>query len=86
MKLYSRGQMLFFSALSALIVGMLALGFGLVKWPIGGDKAEIATAEVPAEEPTFALRQSQSDPKLLRTSDLASFSEDERENISVYVV
>ncbi len=84
MKLYSRGQMLFFSALSALIVGMLALGFGLVKWPIGGDKAEIATAEVPAEEPTFALRQSQSDPKLLRTSDLASFSEDERENISVY--
>ena len=37
MKLYSRSQLIFFSLMSALIVGLFALGIGLVRLP--GSKA-----------------------------------------------
>lgn len=89
MKLYSRGQLVFFSLLSALIVGMLALGLGVLRFP--GQRA--APAEpVSAPSPkagsdafeTLGLRQAPDNRDLVPVSELTPFSEDERENISVY--
>jgi S1-C subfamily serine protease len=88
MKLYSRGQLIIFSVLSALIVAMLAFGFGLVRRPASRG-AEVATAvagdkESAATEAFDSLGLKVSDRNLRPVADLASFSEDERENISVY--
>ncbi|MDR1445233.1 MAG: trypsin-like peptidase domain-containing protein [Treponema sp.] len=90
MKVYSRRQLVFFSVLSGLIVLMLALGLGLVRLP-GVPAAEAGAAAAGeivrqgSEEPV--LRQS---PQSLRpanalnTADLVPYTEDERENISIY--
>jgi S1-C subfamily serine protease len=92
MKLYSRGQVIFFSFLTGLIVIMFALGIGILKVPGGKAEAEegVPAAGVPAEieispiQPPGrefpALRQ-QAVP--VQRADL-SYTEDERENISVY--
>jgi S1-C subfamily serine protease len=53
MKLYSRGQVIFFSLLSGLIVVLFALGFGLVRFPgsgIAGNAAETADNNAPARK------------------------------------
>ncbi|MDR1930370.1 MAG: trypsin-like peptidase domain-containing protein [Treponema sp.] len=99
MKLYSRGQVIFFSVLSGLIVVMFALGTGLLKLPFlkphvaeteATETAEAAEtpAETPLGESGFVLRQAGSptglNPKALATADLVPFSPDERENIAVY--
>jgi S1-C subfamily serine protease len=91
MKLYSRGQVVFFSVLSVLIVVMFAVGLGVLRTPLregslgtraGGDSAA-QTAE--AESPALQLRQSPyTNPLLTKTAELQAFTEDERENISVY--
>lgn len=88
MKLYSRGQLIIFSVLSALIVAMLAFGFGLVRRPASG-AAEVAQSATGAKESAQtdafdSLGLKVSDRNLRPVADLASFSEDERENISVY--
>ncbi|MDR2402541.1 MAG: trypsin-like peptidase domain-containing protein [Spirochaetaceae bacterium] len=98
MKLYSRGQVIFFSVLSGLMVIMFAVGIGLLKIPSGkGKAAETAGAAIgdaagPVDSAGTAdadplealgLRQSTS-PLLLNTADLLPFTEDERENIAVY--
>ncbi len=89
MKLYSKGQLVFFSVLSALIVIMFAVGIGLLKFP--SDKTEQAAADsqgtVTVGDPfeKLELRQSNyTDPRLHAVAELSSFTEDERENISVY--
>ena len=82
MKLYSRGQVLFFSLLSALIVLLFALGLGLIKPSL---QAEADTAKPQAaetQETEFKLLQTEY--KALNTGDLVSYSESERENISIY--
>jgi S1-C subfamily serine protease len=78
MKLYSRGQVLFFSLLSGLIVLLFAFGFGFLK--PSTQPAEAQARET--SEPEFRLQQ----PEYiaLNTSDLVSFSESERENIAIY--
>ncbi|HCM28317.1 MAG: peptidase S1 [Treponema sp. GWB1_62_6] len=86
MKLYSRGQLVFFSLASALIVAMLALGLGILRWP-SHSAGTASTASVAAKDDPFsalALHESRPDPNLLQTSDLLAYSEDERENITVY--
>ncbi|MDR2048913.1 MAG: trypsin-like peptidase domain-containing protein, partial [Treponema sp.] len=90
MKLYSRGQVVFFSVLTGLIIAMFSLGIGILKLPsFGRDSADPETAEK-AEEPGrgFTLRQSGSPlgirPESLNTQELAPFSAGERENIAVY--
>jgi S1-C subfamily serine protease len=82
MRLYSRGQVLFFSFLSALIVALFVLGLGIGK-RIGGSK-ETDAGGYPqgAEESEFKLLQA--DYNALNTLDLASYSESERENITIY--
>jgi len=83
MKLYSRGQVLFFSLLSAVIVLLLAAGFGLVK-PLF-HKSNIDSAALPEQEAApdeFALLQS--DYRILNTADNTQYSDGERENIDIY--
>jgi len=83
MKLYSRGQVLFFSFLSAVIVMLLAFGFGFVKpkLPSLNNDNTISYSQ-DAEIAEFKLHQS--DYIGLPVSDLTAFSESERENITIY--
>ncbi|MDR1838163.1 MAG: trypsin-like peptidase domain-containing protein [Treponema sp.] len=82
MKSYSRTQVLFFSFLSALIVLLFALGFGLFK-PLLRAETENVNAPVSEKQETeFKLLQSEY--RALNTQDIVQFSESERENISVY--
>ncbi|MDR1210925.1 MAG: trypsin-like peptidase domain-containing protein, partial [Spirochaetaceae bacterium] len=88
MRLYSRGQVFFFCALSGLIVIMLAVGLGIVRFPLfrGGENRNAPETETAsAGQETFRLTQTAHvDPRLIKTAELAVFSEDERENIAVY--
>ena len=95
MTLYSRGQLIFFSILSALIMLLFSLGIGLLRLP--GAKAAAETAAInPA---AYAIGSGESlsvsaffdevlaagpHPLQRTVSDLAGFTEDERLNISIY--
>ncbi|MDR2184310.1 MAG: trypsin-like peptidase domain-containing protein [Treponema sp.] len=87
MKLYSRGQVIFFSVLSGLIVVLFALGVGILRFP-GKKGTEAAASEKTAASDTenFQLRQSAENmvPLRLNTADLLPYSEGERENIAIY--
>lgn len=88
MRLYSRGQLVFFSVMSALIVGMLAFGLGIVRVPFSApadsaDDAKVAANTTDAFD-RLDLRQSSSDTNLRAVADLTPFNEDEQENITVY--
>ncbi|MDR3020248.1 MAG: trypsin-like peptidase domain-containing protein [Treponema sp.] len=84
MKLYSRGQVLFFSILSALIVLLLAVGFGLIKLSPAKTEAitQVPSIENENMETEFKLRQTEY--LALNTQELVAFSESERENIAIY--
>jgi S1-C subfamily serine protease len=92
MKLYSRGQLLFFCVLSGLIVVMFALGVGFLKIPrkAASEAAAASSAgENPAQapDPIAALGLGQSpytEPLKVNVADLIPFTENERENISIY--
>jgi S1-C subfamily serine protease len=91
MKLYSRGQVFFFSVLTGLIMIMFAVGIGFFKVPSKNAGAELVRD---APEPVAAgadpfealqLRQSPYTSQLQRNAaELLPYTEDERENISVY--
>ena len=93
MKLYSRGQVLFFSFLSAVIVLLLALGFGFLKpallKPAADTEAvqETSLYEVPylitGTDDEFKLHQS--DYRILNVADdLTQYSDSEKENVAIY--
>jgi S1-C subfamily serine protease len=98
MKLYSRGQVIFFSILSALMVFLFALGVGFLRLPLGQDDAPALSAAETAgktagetdgsADPLFDqlnLRQSNGGKTLqVNTAELLPYSEAERENISIY--
>jgi S1-C subfamily serine protease len=99
MKLYSRGQVFFFSILSGAIVILFALGLGLLDFGPGkaggreagaGGEAAERIRETGGEEgrkdwPDLELKQSRYDnPLKLNATELLPYTEDERENISVY--
>jgi S1-C subfamily serine protease len=94
MKVYSRGQILFFSILSGLIVVMFAVGVGFFRVPFKKDLPAVNSGghgpgkpAVIAEDSFEALQLRQSpsaDPLLTKTAELSAYTEDERENISVY--
>jgi S1-C subfamily serine protease len=86
MKLYSRGQVIFFSVLSGLIVVLFALGVGILRFPGKKGTKTAALEETAVSETGFQLRQSAetSAPLRLNTSDLLPYSEGEQENIAVY--
>jgi S1-C subfamily serine protease len=92
MKVYSRGQMLFFSFLTGLIAIMFALGIGLLKVPGGKASAEECVAEESESSSARPPNPSGEFPALSQAavqirrnaSELQSYTEDERENISIY--
>jgi S1-C subfamily serine protease len=90
MKLYSRGQVIFFSVLTGLIIAMFSLGIGIIKLPFFNRNSKTGETAEKSEESGqgFVLRQSGSPlgirPESLNTQDLAPFSAGERENIAVY--
>jgi len=82
MKLYSRGQVLFFSLLSALVVMLFALGLGFLKLMPKQEAEHVNLQTSEKQESEFKLMQSEH--IALNTADLVQFSEGERENISIY--
>jgi S1-C subfamily serine protease len=96
MKLYSRGQLAFFSILSVLIVVLFAFGVGILKFPqreaasglnTASAVESIADTSVEKQDLFEALNLKQSapvNPLRVNTADLSPYTQDERENISVY--
>jgi S1-C subfamily serine protease len=91
MKLYSRGQVIFFSVLTGLIIAMFFWGIGIIKLPFfsrDSETAEIAAGNGGESGQGFVLRQSGSPsgirPEALNAQELVPFSAGERENIAVY--
>jgi S1-C subfamily serine protease len=90
MKLYSRGQVLFFSFLSGIIVLLFVIGLGVFKTSKSSEpKSEgiqvSAQGQQEFQEPQaqeYKLRQSEN--VIIKTNDLTQFSEGERENIAIY--
>jgi S1-C subfamily serine protease len=82
MKLYSRGQVLFFSLLSGFIVLLFALGFGALK-PLK-EKTSLEAQNQTAEKQADEFKLFQTEYKALATADLVPYSEGERENITIY--
>ena len=87
MKLYSRGQMLFYSFLTGLIVMMLALGLGLVKFPWQEPASSVPEAKAGSVSVVLPASAEYSQPSQILsidTQDLIPYTESERENITIY--
>ncbi|MCL2382393.1 MAG: trypsin-like peptidase domain-containing protein [Treponema sp.] len=88
MKLYSRGQVVFFSALSALAVAVVALGVGLSGVMGAGGRAASGDAGVsgPQAAAHDVIREISRVPVPLQidVAELAAFTESERTNIAIY--
>ncbi|MDR0731924.1 MAG: trypsin-like peptidase domain-containing protein [Treponema sp.] len=91
MKVYSRRQLVFFSALSGLIVLALGFGLGLFRLPgalsgKAGEAVPVAAVDESGSGDSIPLQLSQSPRSVntLNVTDLLPYSEDERENISIY--
>jgi S1-C subfamily serine protease len=84
MRLYSRGQVIFFSIISALIAALFVLGAGL---PAHFGKKKEASQQASAEidmvpVTTTFIQPPQTEAQIVQAGIL--YTEDERENISVY--
>ena len=90
MKLYSRGQVIFFSSLSAIIVLLFALGVALPRILAFGDRTAEDTAISDTAGDTFStediIREINRVPRPLQVNvaELAGFTEAERTNITIY--
>ncbi|MFW5783050.1 MAG: S1C family serine protease [Spirochaetota bacterium] len=81
MKLYSRGQLILFSGATALIVLLLAIGFG---WIGGADESRVQVA-TPDVEPSFQLQTgTDSDGAVMPIGRTSELTESELETISVF--
>jgi S1-C subfamily serine protease len=82
MKLYSRGQVAFFSILSGLVAALVILGTVRLKTsPREEQPAETAPAAV---EALSLPRPNYAGPAAVNTADLIPYTEDEQENINIY--
>jgi len=94
MKLYSRGQLIFYSLLSGLLVALFAIGLGLIQFPFihGSPDTASATLELQAQNrdakekdfPALELQQSAENKKAIPMAELTPYTQDELENIDVY--
>jgi S1-C subfamily serine protease len=94
MKLYSRGQVVFFSVLSGLIVFLFALGFGLPGFSPreagtgeaekGGSQDMLLDAEAEPLEGLELRQTAYTGSGALKTAELLPYTEGEQENISIY--
>ena len=91
MKLYSRGQVIIIAVSAVLLAFFLIIGFGLLKFPSESVVREVA-AEAKTDvmtdavkEPVFEIQQSAiSGTQLMQVSDYDSYSDEERNTISIY--
>jgi len=81
MKLYTRGQLIFYSFLTGLIVMACALGLGQLKSHWGKSTEAEAADSFDVLNINAEYRQA---PQILSVSDLSSYTESERENIGIY--
>ena len=79
MKLYSRGQVIIFSAVSGVIVLLLAVGFGFFK---KDNSTQVTIQGNSSQETEFKLYQS--DSLVLNAQEFVQYSDSERENIAIY--
>jgi S1-C subfamily serine protease len=94
MKLYSRGQLIFYSLLTGLLVALFAIGLGFIKVPLmngtpttASAKAELQAQHTAAQEkayPALQLQQSGDNKKAIPVAELTPYTQDELENIDVY--
>ena len=88
MKLYSRGQVILFSLMSGLIVVLFALGIGLVRFPgskAANDAAAVTEVKSLVTDSFFdEVLGANTRPLQRNVADLAAFTEDERNNITIY--
>ncbi|WP_028973843.1 S1C family serine protease [Spirochaeta cellobiosiphila] len=84
MRLYSRGQVVLFSISSFCLALLLALGFGVIKFP--KDNSEPLDNIDPIATVKNTTEMLPEDPPLLQPTNngLQQYSSDERENIQVY--
>lgn len=87
MKLYSRGQLIFYSLLSALIVALFAIGLGFIKIDAGAVSTNNQiknTAAMDQTSPALQLQQSATAVAAKTVADITPSTQDELENIDVY--
>ena len=80
MRLYSRGQLILIASAAALVVLLLALGFGVLRPRAGGTEAVQSISDAPT---TFELVTSPSSGVIMAT-DAGQYSADELETISIF--
>lgn len=91
MKLYSRRQIIFSSVCTALIVFLGALGFGIIRFP--AQEADTAETTITADDSLHMTQNSEfqlqtgthslNEPAV-QASSYTGYTEDEKQNISVY--
>jgi S1-C subfamily serine protease len=89
MRLYSRGQVFFFSIISCLLTAFIVIGAGMLvnkrTAPQNETVQETAINEVLNEAvQVLAAEQPENPPRTIEVQSAAAYTEDERENISVY--
>jgi S1-C subfamily serine protease len=87
MRLYSRGQVILFSASAIVIVFLAALGLGILHLPHAGTAEDVAAVEEYDERapaPVSAEPKVISSPNLVAADSALEYTQDERENIWVY--
>ncbi len=83
MKLYSRGQLLFYCLASSVIVVLFLIGFGVfrINSKVDSDVSSIASQQ---KEEEFIYQTNYSDSNIVSVNDSSRYTEDELENIKVY--
>ncbi len=80
MKLYSKGQVIFFSTTSALLVFFLLMGFGVGRGHSGKTEKSVPDSQLLLQ--TNAIRQNAVSP--VSTDSSEEYTPEERDNISIY--
>ncbi len=87
MKMYNRGQLIFFTVSGILLVLFILIGFGLIAIP-GGGEGEPGTPALNGEPAPFTLQTTPVIPPAIGIREVSTgsdgYSEDERINIRVY--
>jgi S1-C subfamily serine protease len=94
MKLYSRGQLIFYSLLTGLLVGLFAIGLGLIKVPYMknstipasttlNEKVQSTSLNTKATA-TLQLQQAGETQRSIPVAEITPYTQDELENIDVY--
>lgn len=84
MKLYSRGQVLFVGIAGALLVALLAVGFGLLNGGDSGSDSDIAAEGVLDTTNALDLQTNPGEGSLIPATGRTDFADDELENIRIF--